>query len=401
MGTPAARFLEQEPSFFDAVGAWWVFYGGRLVVVLAVACAITAIAAITARRIVRPSNGERPRRGLARDACSAAVALLLLGLGFAAGGVVSGGRISGFFPWFAISFHALGIGIPAVALAGAARRRQAARAALAAPPLLLAIAMLTVEPNRLDVHRETIPVSKLPAGASIRVAHVTDLQTVGMSARDWRASAAVAAFDPDLVLFTGDLVHGPPLPGIAPSVRSWLGGLAARHGCFVVDGDSDADFAALVLGIPGVTYLLDRAVDLEIRGAKLRIAGTGNRTRPRRPDLLLADAPTDSTTILLAHNPQVFIQPPEEWHADLGFAGHTHGGQVQLPFVGALLTLSRVGRRYSDGVFRELRPTPALPWHVDTLVVCAGLGMEGGWAPRIRLLRPPQVMLLTLVGPER
>jgi predicted MPP superfamily phosphohydrolase len=77
---------------------------------------------------------------------------------------------------------------------------------------------------------------------------------------------------------------------------------------------------------------------------------------------------------------------------DLYLAGHTHGGQLRLPFFGALVTASIYGKRYEMGAYREGN---------TLLYVSRGLGMEGKGAPRARFLCPPEIVLFTLVGDEQ
>jgi hypothetical protein len=70
---------------------------------------------------------------------------------------------------------------------------------------------------------------------------------------------------------------------------------------------------------------------------------------------------------------------------DLARAGHTHGGQVALPFFGPPITLSRLPRRYAGG----LNDYQGIPLHVSR-----GVGMERGTAPQIRFLVPPEVCVV-------
>ena len=78
--------------------------------------------------------------------------------------------------------------------------------------------------------------------------------------------------------------------------------------------------------------------------------------------------------------------------ADLLVTGHTHGGQVRLPLIGPLMTLSRIPRAWAAGLTE-------LPGG-GKLLVSRGLGMERGYAPRIRFLCRPELMVIDLV-PER
>jgi hypothetical protein len=78
-----------------------------------------------------------------------------------------------------------------------------------------------------------------------------------------------------------------------------------------------------------------------------------------------------------------------ELGVDLYFCGHTHGGQIRLPLLGALITSSELGKRYEMGRYKEKG---------TTLYVSRGLGMEGLGAPRARFLSPPEVILWNLSG---
>jgi uncharacterized protein len=105
-------------------------------------------------------------------------------------------------------------------------------------------------------------------------------------------------------------------------------------------------------------------------------------------DELLRQAPVADVRILLGHNPNFVASLGQSaGPATLALAGHTHGGQVVLPFVGPLYTKTRLPRRYASGV-HDLQGV--------TLHVSAGVGMERGAAPQIRFLCPPEICILEL-----
>ena len=99
-------------------------------------------------------------------------------------------------------------------------------------------------------------------------------------------------------------------------------------------------------------------------------------------------APADSARVLLYHSPE--LMPLVQQHpVELYLCGHTHGGQVRLPFYGAIVTSSVTGKRYEMGAYDEQE---------TMLYVSRGIGLEGLSAPRMRLFCPPEIVLHTLSG---
>ena len=93
--------------------------------------------------------------------------------------------------------------------------------------------------------------------------------------------------------------------------------------------------------------------------------------------------------VLLAHRPDAVLNLRRGTRIDLTLAGHTHGGQVQLPGVGPLTIASRVPREVGAGGLHLLGGR--------RIYVSRGVGVERGQAPRLRLGAVPEVSLLTLL----
>ena len=98
--------------------------------------------------------------------------------------------------------------------------------------------------------------------------------------------------------------------------------------------------------------------------------------------------PSDAVHIFAHHYPDEIYEAAKHG-VDLYLAGHTHGGQVALPLYGALVTLSRYGKRFEAGLY-----------HVGetALYVSRGIGMEGGTAPRVRFWARPEIAVIDLVA---
>lgn len=258
---------------------------------------------------------------------------------------------------------------------------------------------LRVEPRRLLVRREQLAFPRL-AGLSqpLRVAVLADLQTDAIGPFERRVFAALDAERPDLVLVPGDLlqVEGVDAQGVAryPQERAALvelfRGLEHRPplGIYMVDGDVDP--SGLRMDDAGVRMLEDESVRLP--GVPLQIVGLRSRSSRRGVPSELAGQVRSfaGLTLILGHAPEFALSLAARGVdvPALCVAGHTHGGQVVLPFLGPLITLSSVPRSIAAGGLFSLGDS----W----LCVSRGLGMERGYAPRIRLFCPPELVVLEL-----
>lgn len=294
-------------------------------------------------------------------------------------------------------FYVGGIWLPLVVLLEILRRSRAGRRPdlpLALGALLFvgtaAYAML-IEPDRLQVVETPVAMSSWPAeGTPFRVVHVSDLQTVGPCERNRRAVELINGLEPDLVVVTGDFVAGPfvePEP-LIEEARLFLGSLRAPLGVVVVAGHSEKEsFRHRIFEGLGLTYLTNETVLLEVgEGRRLRIFGVSLRN----PDLKALEPMVGPglATLVASHMPDL-SHDLDGKGVDLHLAGHTHGGQVALPFIGAPFTLSALPRKYARGL-HEIGD--------HKINVNAGIGMEGNHAPRIRFACPPQIDLLLLHG---
>ena len=199
-------------------------------------------------------------------------------------------------------------------------------------------------------HRLSLPQLQKP----VRVAQLSDLHYGPYihegSVRAWVRQTQ--AESPDLIVITGDVVDKDLKRPLEPLVAA-LSGLGAPLGVWACLGNHDNArfrFGALrelaaALAEAGVTLLVDKG---HLVRNDLYLAGVDD-LEVGRPDLeaALRGAPGDAATLLLCHQPDFY--PRMRVHVDLTLSGHTHGGQVQLPGLGALYTSSRYGERYLEG----------------------------------------------------
>lgn len=187
----------------------------------------------------------------------------------------------------------------------------------------------------------------------LRAAWMTDLHhghhVRTASVRAWVDAALDQA--PDIVLLGGDLVDQTPGTDAVEGLIAELARLRAPLGVLAVPGNHDyGRFRRLTafsdpLREVGIDVLVNRGVTVR---DDLHVAGLDDY-RNGRPDLAatLAGRREGSATVLLSHNPDVLPEVPLA--VGLTLSGHTHGGQVVLPGVGALYTSSRYGDRFLAG----------------------------------------------------
>lgn len=251
-----------------------------------------------------------------------------------------------------------------------------------------------MEPGRLVVRHASVALPNWPAGNDgLRIAVLTDLH-VGSPRHGIeklrQIVAKVNSLEPDAVLILGDLVIQGVVGGrfVAPEMLSVeLGALESRLGTFAVLGNHDwwldAQRVAASLEAVGITLLEDKAVDIGSARGRFWLAGVSDYWEgPHDVAAALSGIPASDPVIVFTHNPDVFPDVPAR--VALTVAGHTHGGQVNIPLVGPPIVPSKFGRRYAAGhVVEDGRH----------LFVSTGTGTS---ILPVRFRVPPEITLLEL-----
>jgi predicted MPP superfamily phosphohydrolase len=250
------------------------------------------------------------------------------------------------------------------------------------------------EPRRLVVRRAELALPNWPGALDgLRAGVMSDLHAGSPHASADAIAGWVARMNaeaPDLVLLPGDFLDAHFLFGgrLAPErVGERMAELRAPLGAVAVLGNHDWKQAGarmwLALERAGIVVLENASHAIEARGARLHVAGLGDY-RLRRPDVVsaLARVPDGEPVLLLTHDPDAFVSVPAR--VSLTVAGHTHGGQVAVPYVRRPFIPSRYGERFARGHVVE---------RDRQLVVSSGLGTSGLPA---RFLAPPEILVLTL-----
>lgn len=231
-----------------------------------------------------------------------------------------------------------------------ARRRGLITLSLsAAPPLSPAPVSPDPEITEMDIH-----IRRLNAGLDgLRIVQLTDIHhSLYTPLEDVeRAVRMTNHLEPDLIALTGDYVTFSPTY-IWP-VAQVLGRLRARLGVFAVLGNHDfqvdADEMTHALEAHHIHVLRNAHYAVQSGHARLWLVGVDDLWWSADDlEAGMRHVPARDPKILLCHNP-VGIRMAAEHHIDLVLSGHTHGGQVRLPVVGALYTRSKLGKRFISG----------------------------------------------------
>jgi hypothetical protein len=236
--------------------------------------------------------------------------------------------------------------------------------------------------HELSVTQARVPVAGLPPVlAGLRIGLITDVhRSRWVSHEDVaRAVTALTNQQPDLIVLGGDYVTWGDRQYVEPSAEA-LAPLSAPYGVFAILGNHDDDHhMPAALGAHGVQVLQDARTRLMIKNETVDLVGIRYWTK-RHADIATLTRAAAPMTILLAHDPRRLTEA-----ATLGLplvlSGHTHGGQVVLPVVGAIAAqkfpvVAGIGRRERT-----------------TMFVSRGVGT--GYVP-VRLNCPPEVALLIL-----
>src|ERR1700682_377439 len=273
-------------------------------------------------------------------------------------------------------------------------RILAALAALVLVCLSLCVWAFLIEPNRLILHKETLVLENWPKALdSLRVAVISDIHAGSPfidSAKLQKIVATTNQTNPDLILILGDLMITDRIykhPVDPETIAGALKGLHARLGVDAVLGNHDWWFDGRrvwrALEEVGIRVLENDVTQIQVNGHKFWLWGLSDlNTRPQNIAGTFQRIPPNDAVIAMTHNPDIFPDIPAS--VALTLAGHTHGGQVNLPFAGRMIVPSRFGQKYAAGHIQEGN---------RHLFVTTGIGTS---ILPVRFRVPPEIVLLTL-----
>lgn len=242
-----------------------------------------------------------------------------------------------------------------------------------------------IEPQWIEVKRITIQTEKLKK-TRLKIVQISDLHCDKKIRNEEKVVRIINAEEPDIVVFTGDAVN---VAEAVPLFQNTLRQMKAKIGKYAVRGNWDTWRYAQIDFFRGTGFQSaeGKTIKAEKDGEIFFISGVSPVSSPHVREIVKGFPPS-AFSLLLYHYPDL-IEEIKDVPVDLYLSGHTHGGQVALPFYGALVTLSRYGKKYEAGLYRI---NDGQTW----LYVNRGLGVEGWPVPPLRFLARPEVTVFTV-----
>lgn len=253
-----------------------------------------------------------------------------------------------------------------------------------------------IEPKMLDITRHTIPSSLLPKEFNgFKIVQFSDTHLgFQYTLEQFQALMVnINRLEPDIIVFTGDLMDNPNEFKETDEIIQALIKLQAPFGKFAVYGNHDhggygSDIYRNIIEDAGFTLLVNESKSVTLlNGSTIQIAGVDD-SMLGHPDIesALNGLSEHSYTILLSHAPDL-ASKASNYNIQLQLSGHSHGGQIQIPFYGPVVTPPH-GEKYPEG-FYYLGVNQGL-----TLYVNRGLGTT---RLPFRFLSKPELTLFTLI----
>jgi len=256
-----------------------------------------------------------------------------------------------------------------------------------------------IEPFNLKMSYLTVESDYFASDSQpIRILHISDLHVERLTRREEQVLSMIAEIKPDLILITGDYLNLSYVydEQAHAHVRQLLAQISAPYGVYAVLGSPPVDARDVVPSLFDdlpIHLLVNESVVVKLDDQRQIVLLGMDCSHHLPTDMnalahLVSTSPNHMPSVLLYHAPDLMPQAAEHG-IDLYLCGHTHGGQIRLPIVGAILTSSQLGKRYQMGHYHEGQ---------THMYVSRGVGLEGLSAPRVRFMAPPEIMLVTLKG---
>ncbi|HKK44805.1 MAG TPA: metallophosphoesterase [Balneolaceae bacterium] len=251
--------------------------------------------------------------------------------------------------------------------------------------------------SKIHIQRTRLQIDDLPANLDgFRIVHISDIHGDEYTGRKkiGRYIQKVNQLKPDLIVFTGDLIsYGTDY--IRMSAQQ-LGEAKATYGVTAVVGDHDywagVENVKQALNQQGIPLIQDSNYSLKIDSTnEVLITGVtevySKKAAPGIVDSLTQQTGNSAFKIFASHQiSDRLIEDAQKHNYDVMLAGHTHGGQIRIPFLGMTFSASDLETKYISGIYRE-----------GNIIINVNNGLGFTLAP-IRYNAPPNISLIRLVA---
>ena len=250
-----------------------------------------------------------------------------------------------------------------------------------------------VEPNRLEITNVALSSAKIPSSfhhkkiilfSDVHLGHgytLSDLKNLVVKINN---------LEPDIVVFAGDLIDDPLTYGNTGEIAPILSNIRASLGRFAIYGNHDhggygTERYKKVMKDAGFRLLINESVQIQGDDGYIVVAGIDDVLFGRHnPKKALSSLSKQTFTILLAHEPDI-ADGMTNFPVDIQLSGHSHGGQIQAPFFGPVVT-SALAKKYVEGLYD-------IGTEGMQLYVSRGIGTTG---MPLRFLCNPELTVITL-----
>lgn len=253
-----------------------------------------------------------------------------------------------------------------------------------------------IEPFTLEVRREEIIFQNLPQNLlGLKIMHLSDFHCRDFTRREEKLIDIISKENPDFIFFTGDFIENEKWISVCQKIISKI--FQENKNFFGVFGNHDR-----LTGFPisklkesleekGVKILVNEAKEIPIKNSSFYLVGVDDPWLGY-DDLkeALKDVPKEDFKILLSHSPGIFLKEKAkitENKINLILSGHTHGGQINIPFLTNVLISLWLGGKYTAGLFEE-----------DGIFIYVSRGVGTFYLLPLRFNCPPEVTLISFKG---
>lgn len=240
-----------------------------------------------------------------------------------------------------------------------------------------------IEPYWIQVNTFAIKTEKL-SNTSFKIVHISDMHCDKKMRNEKKVVELINAIKPDIIVYTGDSLN---TSAALPAFKNTMKNLKAKIAKLAVLGNFDVWYWSHLdlFGGTGFKVLGQQSFTANKNNEAIHFYGL-NVEHASSYRQVLKNTSSAKFNILLYHYPDL-IESLKNLNIDLYLAGHTHGGQVAIPFYGTITTLSKFGKKYEAGKYIVEN---------TILYINRGIGMEGKMVPRVRFCARPEITVYNI-----